>query len=686
MKNWARAHEPAYLESDENQDFYDGFHYGYFSTAAGRRISVPEPSPKILRLTWNYCERYTERVVSIVLKDPPIIDVVAGSGEVLDVAASEAGKDIIDWQEQRARLRCAPERVARHATISGWCWLHEQFDPEAGPIVQRLNENGEPMMEFVDPTTGEPFPEGPRPAMAPRGQFVSDILTHRQGVPDPAATHPFDGSGFFTRQDISRFDLKRRNPHLNIADFPPEGDDDMRRTQDRGRGTTSSPGVNGTAEERDKLELLTLYVPKCPDYPKGRRVLFTQEELIEEMDNPRYPIEGFEEPDEEPNESEEPPWPVFPFVFTHRQNSPLGKTPMRTAIQANKAINGLGSTAMMHAARMKGKWKVPDDLAQELSDETAQILKVRRRGFDHNTLGVIAPPPMPQEYVTLWRENKEFMQEAFGLNAPAVGQVDTSGQSGYAQRLRQQVADNDLEKIRRRFNDMWACVYRYRLFLFRRHADSTWKIQVGGENRRSALRALDRTAIMPATNVLCVNDSSIPRDPQQKIAWWQQLNQTGIFQMPDKVLRQKILRMLSLRDFATWDDASQADVMRAERQLRRIESNEDPGEISDMDDHLVQMDVFRTYGLSEAFETRVRKELLEAQKQMSGMPPQPGQVMSRTFQRLTGLYAKHKEALELQTQEQAQTQMAQAAAVQGPPGGAPKKETAGPPGQSAAAA
>lgn len=654
LTRWAQQHEPIMRESDENADWVEGRHYSYNSVALNARVAMPEAPKGTIRLSYGYIRRGVARGVSILLKDPPIIKCLAGDSEVLDQAASEAADDVVDWRQRCAVLASEPERVAETAFIGGTCWVHEEYDTSAGQLV----ETGE-IRYFGD--DGMPLPV-PEKVQEPQGEYAREILTWRQGVPDPAATHIFGGSAFFVRKRMSRFDLHRMKPELDIGEFQPDGEEKLRRVEGLGRGMTStgatSPWDGGSVNDLDKdaIEVAICYVPKCADYPKGRRILLTPQKLLEEMDNPKYPTdEELALGEVEPVQSEEPCWPVFPFIHMFRPGGkPFGFSPVHDAIPCNKAINGLGSKALQHAALIaNSKVKVPNDLAQEWNDANGQVFKVPRRGFDRNTLGFISPPPMPQEYLTLWHENKDALYEFLGLNQPAIGQQETTGQSGYAIKLRQQTADNDLEKVRSRQNNMWACVYRYDLFLFRRHATTKRKIEVLGENRRVALKELDRTAILPATNVLCVNDSAIPRNPAERVIFINQLlGGKSIFDLKPEQ-QQEMFQLYRLQDFKAFEERKAGDRMRAERQIRRIMADEEPGQISDMDDHLVQSAVLREFGLSEEFENKVKQELMSGQT--PGQPPMPGAAppQSLTFQRLNTLYTAHKQALMAQTQAQA---------------------------------
>lgn len=660
MIEWARRHEPTYLEADENWDFYLGRHYAYRSVALNARILNPPVPVGVIRMTWNYIARAVERQVSIILKDRPVIRCMAGADNVIDEAAGEAAENVVEWRQNSVELAAEPERVARMKAVSGFMWVHEEWDSSAGPNVPLMGPDGQPQIRTMDEATGLPLLQ-PEVVKGPQGAFARELLSHRQGVPDPSASHPFGGSFFFVRKRMSRFDLAKLRPDLKIEEFPPEGDEALKKVADLGRGspTSSAAGaVSLTTQSADDLEVVVGYLPKCPDYPKGRRFLFTERHLLEEEDNPRYPTDeeiALGEP--EPIQTEEPCWPVFPFVHLHRDQSPLGYSPVHACIQPNKAINSIGSSSLMHIGRAKGKWKVPTDLAEELTDETIQILKVPRRGFDPNTLGAIAPPPMSPENAMWWRENKDAILEFMGLNNPAVGQQDTAGDSGYKVRLQQQVADNDLSKVSQRDNAMWACVYRYDLLLFRRYADTKRQIEIIGDGKEYQFRALDRTAILPNTRVRCLNDSSVPRDPTQRMIYFMQFMQSGVMQLPPEQ-RAEMFDFLRLHDAPALLERKASDRMRARRQIQKIVEGKDPGQVSDMDDHLIQMEIIREFGLSVVFEAMVEKELtaamkaIQAQPMMPGMPP-PAPPVSPTYQRTMDLYAAHKQALMAQTQAMA---------------------------------
>jgi len=150
---------------------------------------------------------------------------------------------------------------------------------------------------------------------------------------------------------------------------------------------------------------------------------------------------------------------------------------------------------------------------------------------------------------------------------------------------------------------------RYALFLFRRHADVPRKVQVVGENRRGAIKMLDRTAILPSTNIVLYNDRSIPRDPAQRMVWLQSFIQTGVLQLPAEQ-RETIIQLMRLRDFKGFMEHQAPHRDRARRENISIMGGGDIGAL-EMDDHLIHMKVLDELILSEEFETKVKEELLD---------------------------------------------------------------------------
>lgn len=674
MMTWARHHEPVYREADENREFDLGRHYGYYSPALNLRVMIPEATnANVVRYTWNYIRRGVNRGLSILLADPPIIKCIAGDSGIIDQAAGEAADAVVEWRQRRTILAGDAERVARNAFVSGWSWVHSEWNSSLGPIVPLTDPStGKPQLRPVaDPETGQfqidPATGAPKMEVVtgPQGDFDREVLEHRQGVPDPIANHPFRGSGFFVRKRMSRFDVARMFPTLDLSMLRPDTGEAMKRVADLGRGITSSSTsvlAGPSQKDKDEIEVDVFYAPKMEICPKGARVVFIEQACLEETDNPRYPTdEQIAKGEEEPNPAERPCWPVFPFVHQFRAQSAFGYSPVHDAIQPNKAINGLGSGAMNHAAKNKAKWKAPDNLAQELTDETAQVIKVPRRGFDHNSLGAVPNPPLDAVALQLWERNRMELYDFLGLNDPALGQQETTGQSGYSIRLRQQTAASDLEQTRQRHNAMWAEVFDHELFLFATYADTKRKIDVVGPNKRAALLELDKTAITAGTRVMCVNDASVPRNPQERMLFFKDFMASGVMKLPPQQ-RQRMFQFLRLHDVYALEEAEEGDRMRARRQIQRIMDDRDPGQVSDMDDHLVQMDVIKEFGLSEEFEAKVEAELSAElpppPPQAPGMPPAPPpQPTSPTFARLTALWNAHKQALLAQQEAQTQGQV-----------------------------
>lgn len=245
MMTWVRHHEPVYREADENREFDLGRHYGYYSPALNLRILVPESTnANVVRYTWNYIRRGVDRGLSILMSDPPILKCLAGDSAILDQAASEAADALVEWRQRRTILAGDAERIARNAFVSGWSWLHVEWNSSLGPDVPLVDDQGQPQMKPVNLPDGSlAFGEDQQPMMeqvvGPQGDFDREVLEHRQGVPDPIANHPFRGSGFYVRKRMSRFDVAKTWPDLKLDEVKGGADDaGMKRVADLGRGIT----------------------------------------------------------------------------------------------------------------------------------------------------------------------------------------------------------------------------------------------------------------------------------------------------------------------------------------------------------------------------------------------------------------------------------------------------------------
>lgn len=600
FSQWRMAHEPLFQEADRAYHFYMGNQWGYYSAALTAYVPIPTWSPDVIRVTMNKIQPGVEQMVSILTAERPVFGAVAGSTETIDSAASEAANDVCEWIQNEFDLLGMRRRMARGCGIAGWRWVLVEWDSSAGSMVTQ------PVPLGVD-ASGEPISRQP----GPEGSFSFKELSHRQVVWDPSAMRWGEGAAVFVCEAVSRFDLRSRFPNVRVEQIVQScGDESLRRVWGLGQPAQSSlaPGAfaGGDAGVRDDAIVVTAIVPSCKDFPMGRRVVFADGIVFDETDNPVYPT---------PEESAiGEPWPKNPFgslvrfVHLERESSPVGRGPTTSAIPGQQMVNGGWSKFAQHAAKLGGmKLFVPMALTTEMSDETVQVVPYAR-SVDMTHAGYRAPPDISAQFVNMIREGEAAIDEALGINAATKGQANAEDSNAKVKTLQQQDIGR-LQPVKEDQDRAEIDLLRYALFLFRRHADVPRKVQVVGENRRGAIKMLDRTAILPSTNIVLYNDRSIPRDPAQRMVWLQSFIQTGVLQLPAEQ-RETIIQLMRLRDFKGFMEHQAPHRDRARRENIAIMGGGDIG-VLQMDDHLIHMKVLDELILSEEFETKVKEELLD---------------------------------------------------------------------------
>jgi hypothetical protein len=625
-ERWARHAEPLYQEADKAYNFYIGNHYGYQSAALGTFVPIPTWSSDTVRRTINVIQPNTEQMVSILTAERPVFGAVAGTSETRDSAASEAADDLCEWIQREFDFVGMRRRMARGAGIAGSRYVLREWDPSAGaPVI----EPGP-----VDPMTGQPGP----PSMRPAGNFRFVEMSHRQVVQDPSAMRWGEGAALFCLFNTSKFALRNSFPQVDVESLvTTQGNEHMRRVWAIGQPAERGVSVTGDASERDDIVCTLAFIPRCAEFPQGLRVLTAGGIEFERTPNPVYPT-----PEEVAQGEGWPqiPWPVTQFVHLERESSPHGRGVVTAAISPQQQLNGIASKFELHISKASGvKLFVPAALTAEITDETAQVVPYPK-SVDMSGAGYKNAPAVTNEYITAANWCLDRLNEIFGINASTKG-ISESEDSG---RKTMSLQKRDIGRLQptKDLQDMAELdLLRGSLFLFRRHADVKRKIDVVGENRRQAVRELDRTAILPNTNIVLYNDKSIPRDPSDRMLWLQSFLQTGVLQLPPEQ-REAIIQLMRLRDFKGFMEHQAPHRDRARRENLKLLNGEQIG-ILELDDHLIHLKVLAELVLSEEFENRCAAELQD--------PTSGGQ--SPTWVAALRHYGEHKQALLAMQMEQA---------------------------------
>lgn len=610
---WFRAHAWYYREAAECKAFYAGFHWGFWSEPRGLWETQPRTrNPDEVRLTVNIYGALMDQGAAMLTQDDPHFDTAAVKNEIRDVAASEATSQFTDYWWRQYRLGQKYRLTGRTVLNEGTALIYVRYDQTAGPMVDAGYEMVEPPeFDELGLLTREPVFENKK---KPAGGMCWDILPVDGFAPDPSATSENDGAGVFLRFQKPRSWLYENYPEAYAQNegTPYAGVDTSTVSQEStiiGRTSTvtltSASLVNsGSSVSQDMVWIYVWYGRQTPKYPRGTMRVFAQDgALLDEGDNPVYPVTELGEDDSFEVSTH---WPVIRVICDEREGSYWGMGRGPKLIGPQKAINGLWSKALQHAAKIaNAKMKLPAGLSDSWNDQIGQVFRIPRT-VQADQIGYVAPPSMVQEYGPLASQMQAHMEYLFGVNAATQGQLPSSDTSGIAIGRLQQRDMTRMAPIKRNIDAGWAEAVKLGLKFWRRWSPGKVKALVAGPNKATAVKEFDSSSFSETTDIQAFNNTFLPSDPSQRMVWLSTFAQT-MAQVQDPRLRTLLIRMTNIGDFASFLDNLDPDDVKARRNNLKLLRGESPM-VLPCDHALTNKAALEELMKSEEWEDMVRQE------------------------------------------------------------------------------
>ena len=599
-RRWFEAWEWAYREAREIIAHENGAMWGFTNPYNGRYVSTPEAKvADQIRITVNLMKPAVSQAESMLTSEKPVFGCGAATSEGSDLAAAEAGNELLEFFWRFHGLGEKYRSTARGAFSIGTTFLLTEWDQAAGPIAPSQNR----IMSNEDGTFGPEFES--------QGDLKFTVLQREQVAFDPSARDENGGVGLFTRRRMSRARLLQDPRFKGRSAVLQEFDgDDSSIPDDRGEEYVErfSPATGRAGEDpqnaQDELTVYTFYLRASATHPQGATYIFTDEgrSLFEGV-NEVYPSSQ-----EVAGGELWPPhnWPVTVMIGDRRENCPWGRGRSLDAIPLNKAVNGAFSKAVQHVALIaNAKPYLPKGIDFEWTDEPGQVIRYGRN-YQPGSFGYLNPPQMPPEYMTIVNGGRELIENSYGIGASSQGQAPTSDASG---RLVQQLQQRDqtrITPIKAALDAKWAEAMTYALRLFRRHASVKRRILILGENGVMALRFFEGASLAAGTDVMCFNDQSIPRDPTKRMLWMMNFT-TMLSQSKDDQQRDLLLDLMRLRDFKGYLEKQSPHRVKALRHNRMLLMGEVPIP-SPWDHALTHKSTLEEFLCSEEYERKVLEQ------------------------------------------------------------------------------
>ena len=610
---WFRANSWYYRESAECAAFYAGAHWGFWSEPRGLWVTMPMTrDPDDVRISIPIYKAVIDQATATLVQEDPHFDTMAAKGDARDVAASEAVSSFTSYLWRRLRLGDKYKLSARGVFNAGTSLIYVHWDPNRGPLIATGQQIvvQEPQFDEQGNLIAEPVYE---PEMKQQGGLVYDILPPDAFAPDPGSTGEQDGAGVFIRQQMPRSWLYDNFPdaYTKAGDGSPPGVDSDAGSMDSTHIGRWSPVlgqdtiVPGTKSVNDMVWVYTWYGRQTRKHPSGTMRLFSENGvMLAQSDNPVYPTGS-----EDRSIDVLIHWPVIRCACDDREGVYWGLGRGIAMIAPQKALNGVVSKAVQHAAKIaNAKVTMPAGMADVWTDQIGQVLRMPRTAEARN-IGYIAPPPMPQEYSILAGQFREYMEYVAGVGAATQGQLPSADTSGIALGRLQQRDMTRIAPVKRSLDASWAIAISLGIRYFRRYTPGAIKVLIAGENKQSAIREFDSSSFGEETDVIAFNNTFLPADPSQRLVFLTQFAQMigGLGQDPN--LQRLVIQLTNLKDANGWLDKLDPDDVKARRQCLRLLNGEDIRPFMlPCDDPLTFKSALEELMKSEEFEEKVRRE------------------------------------------------------------------------------
>lgn len=594
---WFRAWTWYVAEATECEAHYYGEHWGFLQPSTGLWIgNTLDSDPDRVRITVNVTKACVDQAVAMMTSDAAIIKAAAGQPGIAAAAAAETARAFLDDMWRFHNLDGFYKSTAKAAFMTGTSFVLLEWDKTVGPLQiigykpvaaaglvpptmpSGVGEDGElvappqaPDVESAELSPGDersealaccsapapgalPAPDV-EPIEEPQGELRYRQLMREQVAYDPCARKRGgqDGIGVCVKWRESRAKILEIRPDL-FDDLPESGarSTSFGSSEESVHRTAGNARASNEKQSDDTLEVIVFYLRSRPDRRRGDCIMVCEGKVLFEGENDMYPTR------EESARGELWPadnWPLFDFIADERENCPLGRARTVDAIPIQHAINGCFSKLIQHIGIMANvKYVLPAGMDWEPNDEPGQVARIATK-FWQMTGGkpvqMTSPPQISTEYIQGAENLISKLEYVIGVNAASMGNAPSADPSGRAIQGLQQRDATRIAPLKRDHDNRWASMQNYALRLVRRHAKKGRILRVVGADQSVQMKFFEIADLAAGTEVYSVNDTSLPRDPQQRIlAVGTVMDKLAQAKSPE--IQDAYLELLRLPDLTDW--------------------------------------------------------------------------------------------------------------------------------------
>lgn len=511
-RSWQLALVPMFELWEEENRFVQGQQWGRFRRGRWRQL-LPAPR-KMIRAVLNQCQTVIAHLGAVHTKERPEFDVAAATDEGRDSAVAQVGSKIVKWMWRNFMLQDLYRDLVELAGTNGTSLLEVGWDESAGNIVT-TTEVKTTTQKIRDPITGEEISVDvlePEEVERPEGMPFFRVRRCWDVIPAPWARGDDDGEALFVEDLVSLADLVEQYGQSKVNKLV-TGDSDEYGWwggRDPMRAATYPHREQSDVVRDETVRVFTCYVRKTKSMPRGRKVVFTSEILLEDTENPVYPAD--QNPETLPPRV---PWPIFAFRHYRQPTGYYGKGVIRDLIHPQVQLNALVSKALTILKSLAHPFMLaPQGFDEKLVDDFQTVLKYSVR-HGPEAVRYLSPPPFPAE---LLHTAQFYIQQIFslaGISEASLGRSDSEA-SGRKVQLLQQADLGRQAPIKANHDRMMANALQLALSYMRLNASGPRKLTIVGDNNRAQVEEFDLSTLPATTDVYVVN-GVLSSDPTQRI-------------------------------------------------------------------------------------------------------------------------------------------------------------------------
>ena len=551
----------------ENLAIYKGIHFRSQTTRDVTTRGIDgESSIRSPKVVVNHTYDLVETRVSKMGRFRPAITVLPVHDEIIDKQSSIAAKQLIESRWGEADIDSKITELERNKDIFGECWIEIPWDQAMGaeiPEIKRALELGIKV-----------------PALGRNKQRITteagDTVTIEKPMNIGDVTYKIRTPDRVFAEDVECWDELE---NVTILEF--EKIDEIKASYPDKQSKISSTGshmsdldlINGI-NFKNRTMVLTFWHKPTKFLPKGRKITYTLDAILEDIE---FPYEN----------SEGEKLKKLPFVRHTDIDIPgefYARSFIRVIKQAQSHHNSITSAiARNHGLASAPKWVVPATAAVSRASLNNDITIVRYKGPVPPQL--VTFNPTPTEIFNYTDKLRGWMETLSGVHAVSRGEPPAGIKAGIAlQFLDEQENERSTTAVAKR-NRMIVMIAQHTLDRMQQYYTESDNrlIRILGKDNSFRMKKFDQAILDRPYDIRIQNSSSLPQSRPTKTQTLIDLKEA----FPTLLKDEQVLDLLDLAQDQKFKDITTIAVRAADSENEALSLGEEINEPQTWEDHII---------------------------------------------------------------------------------------------------